>query len=461
MIWTFVCWGLVAFAATTAFSSVDRSPENRFNVLGLIAGSIVLALALLVAWAIAPSPEVTNVAVGLIGGFAAVTLASLNQARGGTAAQAAIGYTGAALIAMLVERQSPQLAASALVGAGIGTIALGTGLYAGVAGLSLGCTLIAGALGTLAAGGWSGPLIGLASGGAVVAALVLAALGGVALRNSPKWILTAGACVIGIAAAYGLGALWLNDMTLVWSLGLGVIAGAALVILNSESGSDVAMRAMIGALIVVASATVSFGFARGLGVSLALLGALIVPLAANDSRSLLSLAPFVALAGYRLFREAHLDAARTLELGQHYAVMGVILGCCLPLLVQEWQSSGGGTKRIIGTGLLAALLLASVPLVALVLGAKGVVGLLVGLGLSGLVESMREAKSPALIGGILLISGAGTATFGWYVRFLEMSRDEKVRAFGYAVIALLVVGAALLTLRRTPGTAEDPSGATS
>ena len=115
----------------------------------------------------------------------------------------------------------------------------------------------------------------------------------------------------------------------------------------------------------------------------------------GEKRGLITCGPLFGLVLYRLFREAHVDASRALDLGQHYALMGFAIGAVLPALPERWWATKPSNAILQGVGgLLWTAVWAGAPfLAALLLGPKGVVGFVAGVGFCTLFSVTGPAPS--------------------------------------------------------------------
>jgi hypothetical protein len=235
--------------------------------------------------------------------------------------------------------------------------------------------------------------------------------------------------VLALGLAYALGNRYLGLSSAWLSMALAVAAGVAVyAILPSDEAGEPG-RSVLAAVLWVALGTLAFGLARGYGMSLALILAAGLPLVLGEKRALTSTGPLVGLVLYRVFREAHVEASRALDLGQHYALIGLLLGALLPLLPERWWATKPSQPSLqsLGGFLWTLVWMAFPPVVAILLGAKGVVGFVAGLGMCA-VFSGTLAESTQL--PLAVAAGAGglaILTYGWLDTLSSLSRDDKVQ----------------------------------
>ncbi|HMS53937.1 MAG TPA: hypothetical protein PKA27_00925 [Fimbriimonadaceae bacterium] len=228
-------------------------------------------------------------------------------------------------------------------------------------------------------------------------------------------------------------------------VGIGALFIALVVGWMVPDDEDGGFRPALGTVIWVAAATSAFGAYRGLGMGVGLCVAFATLAMLGKRRATLTLGPVALLVFYRVFREMHTDASRAFDIGQHYAIIGLLLGTLVPLLALEWLRGPG--KQALGratAGGLWMLLFLSAPLVsAILLGPKGVIGYLVGLGLASLVDSLKGERS---VHGLTLglgLAALSALSYTWLEPYLDLTRQEKVTTLAYvgggiAVLAGLI-----------------------
>ncbi|MBC8065389.1 MAG: hypothetical protein H7Y17_11195 [Chlorobia bacterium] len=290
-------------------------------------------------------------------------------------------------------------------------------------------------------GGMTGTMFGLA---AAIAALI----GLLAGRSDKKTGTTLGFMpgMIGVVLLLVLGYVVggrLVESKEAWMIFDGaVLAAAVLHWVIRPDGKDDSFAFLIASVIWIGIATLAFSFLKGYGMAIASAGAVLTLLMLGNVRALLSAGPLVGLAFYRVLRESHPDAVRALDIGQHYAVIGVAFGVVAALLPGEWIARR--SKESIQTDfgkVLWTLVLCLIPVaMAVVLGAKGMVGFVVGLGLAAFVEGLRGGRSllPILFAGGL--SAIVAVSYGWLTNLLDMTREGKQTAFYWMAGVALVLG---------------------
>ncbi|MGV3615571.1 MAG: hypothetical protein ACO1SV_09580 [Fimbriimonas sp.] len=429
----------LALAVLSAFLS-PRDPAPERPPGGRLAAAAALALVAIVAALRFANPgEGTGLAIGILSGLIVTAAAAWV---GHLVPALALGVAGAAVLPA-VGRTDPSVAQFALVAsAGLASLAL-RGVPATTAATTAAAVAAASYLGDQRLQHAAAPTL------AIVVALG-AVVGGVMTAASKVSVARALLPAMWAMVAAGFLAIWVvKEPGVAISVAVGAIAGLAVRYLVPEDEEIDALRVGIAALIWLGVATLTFGLLRGFGMSLALLGGLAALLPSGGRRGLLTLGALAGLVMYRLLREAHADASRALDIGQHYALVGLALGFILPLLPTDWFAfARRGTADAAGTFLWGLLALAAPVLVLLVFGGVGAVGFIAGLGLSGLVQALRGRNDSLPIPLGMGMAGTTLLLTGWVDSVTGLTRDEKLRALAFAAVGIAVVAGLLVVLSR-------------
>ena len=280
------------------------------------------------------------------------------------------------------------------------------------------------------------------------------------LPNSGVWI-AIGVRLLGLGLAYLIGSRYLGLHDAWVSMALAVAAGVAVWAATPSDEVTEPGRAVVATVIWIGLGTLTFGLARGYGMALALALAAGLHLVLGERRALASCGPLLGLVIYRVFREAHLDAWKALDLGQHYALIGLAIGAALPLLPERWWATKPANPWLQSAGgVLWTVLWVGAPfLAALLLGPKGVVGFVVGVGFSSLFSATGAAPTLLPLAAAAAAGGVATLTYGWLQALTDLTRDEKLHWVLIAVIPLVLVGL-ILTLIGFKKPASDVAVAT-
>jgi hypothetical protein len=255
---------------------------------------------------------------------------------------------------------------------------------------------------------------------------------------------------IGLALIVGgyLSTRSLGDMNLTYVIMIGAAAGFVVNFLISDSESDVT-RIAIAAVIAVSIATIAFGFAKGTGMALALGAMVSILLGCGNRTALLAIAPLFGLVLYRLLKEINNDSTRALDIGQHYALLGVMLGALIPLLPTNWIQRTG-SKGGIGAFIWSILILSGPVFIAVMLGEKGSIGFVAGLGLSGLCQALRTDKGLLALAIIPGLAATTTVCIDWFHDWTDLARDDKVKVFMIAGVAVVILSSILAAIAKAP-----------
>ena len=272
--------------------------------------------------------------------------------------------------------------------------------------------------------------------------------------GSNAWQQTGIAAAIWVTAGFFITSRLLNLGDL-WMLIVGGIVAALGVgwMLNDEDETST-VQAALAAVIWVAAATSALSLYRGFGMSVVLLMAAATLIAMGRKRALLTIGPLALLAYYRLFREIHPDASRAFDIGQHYAMIGLLLGSMVPVLAMEWLRGPGkhATGRA-ASGVLWTVIFLAMPLFsAILLGSKGVVGYVVGLGLASVIDALKGSRASHSLSLAMGLAALSTLAYKWTEPFLDLARSEKLMALVWVGGGLAVVGTlvAVLSIRSKP-----------
>jgi hypothetical protein len=299
----------------------------------------------------------------------------------------------------------------------------------------------------------AGLLLGLSAAIATVGSTILLKRDTENDSASKRFAWTAAVAIIIVAGGF-LAAKYIvfrNEIS--WMVVGGVVIALVTHWLLSENASNT-LRYGIAAATWIAGATLAFAEIRVIGMTVFMVSGVMMLVALQNSKVILSMGPVIGLVFYRLFREAYPEASRGLDLGQHYAMIGLISGLLLTLIAVEWLQLSH--ERMWGKGLFAAgiwiILLIAIPIVGtLLLGPKGVTGYIVGLGMAALIEGFKDAPNITVASIGIGLASLMAALYRWVLEFHSMTRTEKIAIVGrYAldIIALAVLLMVLSSVRK-------------
>jgi hypothetical protein len=219
----------------------------------------------------------------------------------------------------------------------------------------------------------------------------------------------------------------------------------SLIVLWLSQPEESITRTVLGAILWFGIASVFYGYGRGFGMSVALMAGLCTTLMADRPRALLCLGPLASIVLLHLFTALHPDLSRSFDIGQNYALMGVLLGALTPILAGEWlRSEAVSGKRAWVAAVLWILLLAAAPLpVSIAFSEKGILGYLVGLGLAPVLEAARKRSLDTLYISIGL-GASMVLLYNWVHPYADLGRDAKIHALIWVVSAMAVAIAGVL-----------------
>lgn len=234
---------------------------------------------------------------------------------------------------------------------------------------------------------------------------------------------------------------------------LGIVAAIVVAWNSSDAEPNSPVKIGIGALIWLGLATFAFSLRAGYGMSIVALSGALTLLLLNRERCIASMSPLLALTAYRVFREIFPDASRAFDIGQHYAMVGLILGVVLILAAIDFGRAHltSGTMRSAIAQLCVGILVVILAVFSIVfLGSKGVVGLLVGLGIAPMLSALTGRSGVPALGIGAMLTGLVTLAHGPLVEYLDMERGSKQTLFIVVVVVSLIFAAtAWLSVRPT------------
>lgn len=399
-----------------------------------------------------------NVAHGLLFGVTAIRLAMAIDARVGRSPLAALGLATALAGGVLLMPQD--LRQLVWLGA-----AMGAGLAAACASLGESARgtsrLTAFAIATFAAASVLGSYRdGVDRAAAVPAAIGIVAIivmAGLKFGSLSKWIRWAVVAAVLLAGAKLLSVKFLFYGAS-FNVALGAVASAAIVawILDGDDESSPGPF-VICTVVWLAWSTIAFGLLQGLGLAISAVFALSFLLGVESYRGLLSMAVLVPLAFYRIFLEAYPAESRHIDVGQHYSVLGIILGAMLPTALAAWVSKAGarssGLMRpfmalIAGTVVVALLIAAD-----FIIGSRGVIGIIVGLAIAPVVAGLIRGERLGTLAAIGSLAAAVVVSFRFVAPHILVERETKIQLLGWSI------GAAVIFIAIASWLMRDSAGA--
>jgi len=319
---------------------------------------------------------------------------------------------------------------------------------------------MANALGAAGPGGhaaWTGAVFCLAA--------VLAGAVGFGIKSATRGdrpVVVAAVSLVVFAISVGaLGQVYLAMRDTV-ILGLVAIFAAAISVWNTPAeGESSPLRVSVLALIWLGLATFAFSLRAGYGMAVVGVAGVLTILLLDRPRALPAMVPILALTAYRVFREIYPDESRAFDIGQHYAIVGLIAGIVIVLGVVEfgrkYLAVPGVRSTLAGACIMALAVLLSVFSIVF-LGSKGVVGLIIGLGLSAMLASMGGRGGLTSFGLSGMLTGVVILGHRPLLEYIDIEKGSKQTLLVIVVIIVAIFAAtAWLSVRPTNEPRNEPA----
>ncbi len=218
-------------------------------------------------------------------------------------------------------------------------------------------------------------------------------------------------------------------------------------------GMESLSRLFLAGLLWVLWATVSFGLLRGYGIGVAVLSGALTAQVMGFRNLLSPLGLACGLLLYRLFMSLYGGEFTTLEIGQHYVFVGILLGALLPVTLWEAGTWLRESLPPVGAGLACVVLGVVVAVGGLFLplftGVRGALGLIGGIAVSPMLLAARA--NGVRVSGVVLPVALGalyTAGYKYMGRVEVLDREEKIRwamVLGVILLGVILVGSWLVS----------------
>ncbi len=206
----------------------------------------------------------------------------------------------------------------------------------------------------------------------------------------------------------------------------------------------------IAAVIWLGMATLAFSEAYGLGMAAAGFVGVATALVLGRRDLLPAIGIVVGLAVYRLFRENNAEVVQAFDIGQHYAMIGFLLGIVVLVAVadalvrrrESWRSGIDGAI----VGLIAATIVVGA---SAFFGPKGAIGLVVGLAIAPMVAQLTSARPSWTFAAAAVLQSAALVAYRPLAWDMSLDRDGKLKLLLWLTAAVVVLYGALWFLGRT------------
>ncbi|HSI73460.1 MAG TPA: hypothetical protein VK934_09805, partial [Fimbriimonas sp.] len=231
---------------------------------------------------------------------------------------------------------------------------------------------------------------------------------------------------------------------------IGLVGAIVLHVLLPSDSDATPLNAGIGTIIAVGLATASYALFKGTGMAACLLGCAGVLLLMQNPRALLATGPLFGLVLFRLLRNLYPETSRAFDIGQHYALIGLLIGAILPIILIDALpvTDRAGRRQPVALFILGLVLAATAPLLTMFLGPLGIVGFVVGLGFAGIFELIRNGSSLLALSAGSGMAGVLFLTFGALEKSVDFAREEKIRLLVWAAAGILLASAAFALLTK-------------
>lgn len=205
----------------------------------------------------------------------------------------------------------------------------------------------------------------------------------------------------------------------------------------------------IAAVVWLGMATFAFSLGYGLGMAVAGLLGVGAALLLDRTDLLPPVGIVVGLAVYRLFREGNDEIVQAFDIGQHYAMVGFLLGIVVLValsdaLVRRREKWNAGLEGAL-IGLVAIVIVVGA---GTFFGPKGAIGLFVGLAVAPVVAQLTAVRPPWTLVLSAALQCAVLVTYRQLSWDLELDRSGKFRLLVWLAVAVLVLYAALRWMER-------------
>lgn len=280
-----------------------------------------------------------------------------------------------------------------------------------------------------------------------------------ATKGKPEWLSRAIGLVVLAGLAWLVAAQYLAQPDIAIVAVVSVAACALCAVTISPEGKSIPAWGIV-AVVWLGVATFAFSNAFGLGMAVAgLCGLLATALLARHDL-MPAIGVVVGLSFYRLFRENNPEVVQAFDIGQHYALIGFLLGVfavvgladALMRRKSAWLQKGHVSATV--CGLIAGVIVVGA---SAFFGTKGAIGICVGLAVAPLVSRITAAHSAWTVAASAGLQAAVIVAYRPAAWDTELDRDAKLRLLWILGAIVVVLAAALLVLERNKKVKQDVS----
>lgn len=264
-----------------------------------------------------------------------------------------------------------------------------------------------------------------------------------------SWLVTSFAAAVLLIVGGVVASKYFSEIAIMIPAIAGSIAGVVVVGFAKEFPTRLAM--MGTALVWLAVATFGFQQGRALGIGVALVCGLTIWAVAGTNRiPLIASLPAIGLLIFRLFRAIYPDVSVAIDLGQHYAIVGFVVGATLVLALTTWFDI---RRTPLSEALFVAGMALSLLTATILLGAKGAVGMLLGIFTSATFAMLELASAVTIVTGLVATLAIAYPLLS--VTFTAPKEERQSKVIQFALAAIIVTGLSLLPNRNSKQTQES------
>lgn len=431
---------LIVSLVLTAVALFVADGKDSVRVRPSVPALVGLVVAILILGGIAFKFDQPNHRMGSVIGLAVGALAIvLAEVLGGKVAPIGVAVSSVTLLHFLPPGLLPSSQYALIIGAAVASLAL-----AGSVGTTAALTITACVAGDYFGAGHKNVPASIDSG----VVLGISALAGMILSHIlPAKFHSARPLVTGLIVVGGGFALSqrISETHLAMAIGVAALAAVVICYLIPNEERDV-FRLIVAGIMTVTVATIGYAFYRNAGISAALITLFAVFLVAGNRTAILASSMVLGLVMMRLLQKADPGYTQSLDIGQHFILLGLFLGATVPILPLLVTPPKDIKASVVSLLWVLTLTLICV-FILVMLGHRGVNGFVAGLGLAGVVVALKQeqnlmpmAVGPGMVGILVFLLDKFDA-------WTDFNRDEKVKFFliGGATLAVFAVGISLLS----------------
>lgn len=231
-----------------------------------------------------------------------------------------------------------------------------------------------------------------------------------------------------------------------WQPGvLGLAAAGLTAWFISDADANPTPRIAASALLWLGLCTVATGFDRALGLPVMLFSGVTMLACLRRTDLLVTLAPVFAMTLFRVMRLADPEALRTIDLGQNYAVAGIIAGFLFVQIGTHITESYRREVQIAVGAACAGLVAASL----IVMGGKGSVGLIIGASLACAMAVRNLSDGAKALAASLAAAGVTIGFHTLLMPYAGFDKTAKLQILIKVFVAVAIFAVAAVVLARS------------